>query len=315
MYTEEGRVTSEALRTSGLTRSFGARVAISALNLTVREGDCYGFLGPNGSGKTTAIRCILGLIRRDQGEVRVFGEADPIRQRRHVGALVETPAFHAWMSARENLALAAAYAGIADPGAAVARALEQVGLQDRGTDQVSAYSLGMRQRLGIARALLGGPRLLILDEPTNGLDPRGMKEIRDLLRGLAGRERLTVFVSSHLLAEVSQLCNRVGILERGRLVYEGDVAGLPQEEQGPRLITVDVGAKPGVELRGALEAIDGVTVLGPGEAGRLRARLDGLDAAALNARLVRAGVPVEALVPVEGSLEDLYLAKTTREIT
>ena len=215
---------SAALQTDGLTRRFGSRTAVDRVSLRVEEGDIYGFLGPNGAGKTTAIRCILGLIRRDAGEVRIFGEAHPVRQRRGVGAVVETPAFHLGLSGRANLLRAAAYAGA--PAGDVERVLALTGLADRAGDRVRAYSLGMRQRLGIARALLGRPRLLVLDEPTNGLDPRGMHDVRRLLARLAAEEGLTVFVSSHLLAEVQQLCNRVGILHRGRLVALGTVAEL-----------------------------------------------------------------------------------------
>jgi len=307
-------VTSDALMTKGLTRRFGSRVAVDHLDLRVGEGDLYGFLGPNGAGKTTAIRCILGLIRKDEGEVSLFGEADPIRQRSFVGALVETPAFHGGLSGWENLALSAAYAGTPDAGPAIRESLERVGLLGREREPVRAYSLGMRQRLGIARALVGRPRILILDEPTNGLDPRGMKEVRDLLRGLARRDGLTVFVSSHLLGEVQLLCNRVGILEKGRLVYEGDVSGIGDRAVGEALI-VDVGSPDPAGLRAALAGVKGAVVQGDGEAGRVRVALTGLDIPALNAALVAAGARVEALVPVERNLEDLFLSMTSQEIT
>lgn len=309
-------MTSDAMLTTGLTRRFGARAAISDLALRVREGDVYGFLGPNGAGKTTAIRCILGLIRRDAGTVTLFGESDPVRQRALVGAMVETPAFHGSMSGRANLELAAAYAGVADPRASIDRALERVGLAGRDRDLVGGYSLGMRQRLGIARALVGNPRILILDEPTNGLDPRGMKEVRDLLRGLAQTDKITVFLSSHLLGEVQVLCNRVGILEKGQLVYEGDVSGLgPASETEEVRVAVDIGARDVQALGAALAGIAGAKVLGDGEAGRVRVQLSGIDAAALNRALVGAGVDVTALVPVEANLEALFLSVTSREIT
>ncbi len=311
-------MTSEALMTRGLTRRFGARIAVDHLDLRVREGDVYGFLGPNGAGKTTAIRCILGLIRKDEGEVALFGETDPIRQRAFVGALVETPAFHGSLSGWQNLALAAAYAGTADRDAAIQEALSRVGLLGRERDPVRGYSLGMRQRLGIARALVGRPRILILDEPTNGLDPRGMKEVRDLLRDLARRDKLTVFISSHLLGEVQQLCDRVGILEKGRLVYEGDVSGVGDgapEQAGPKGLVVDVGSSDLGALKTALATVSGASVLGDGEGGRVRVSLVGLDAATLNRALVQQGVAVDALVPIERDLEDLFLSMTSREIT
>ncbi len=304
---------SDALVTRGLTRRFGSRVAVSSLDLQVREGDVYGFLGPNGAGKTTAIRCMLGLIRKDEGEVEIFGDKDPVQQRRHVGAMVETPTFHAWMSARDNLRRAVAFAGQGDDSD-IASALERVGLQGRADEKVGTYSLGMRQRLGIARALVGRPRLLILDEPTNGLDPRGMREVRELLVELARRDRLTIFVSSHLLGEVEQLCTRVGILEKGRMIAEGTVEELLRGV-GVAVTEVDVEGPHMGDLGRAVDAIEGATLVGDGEGDRLRLRLDGLEPAELNRILVQQGVGVSALVPVVKSLEELFLNLTTEELT
>lgn len=283
---------------------------MDSLDLTVHEGDVYGFLGPNGSGKTTAMRCILGLIRRDAGEVSMFGDTG--RQAlRHVGAIVETPAFHDWLSGRDNLRLATAYAGLGPHQASgeIARVLERVGLTERAGDRAGTYSLGMRQRLGIARALLGSPKLLMLDEPTNGLDPRGMREMRDLVRSLALHDRITVFVSSHLLAEVQAICNRVGILQEGRLRAEGRVDALldAQAAQAPEL---EVGSTTPDRLRAALEAIEGVDVLGSGARGRVRVRLGDMGADELNRRLVAADIPVDALVPQDRNLEDVFLEVT-----
>ena len=303
-------MTSDALVTRGLTRRFGKRAAVSDLSLRVAAGDVYGFLGPNGAGKTTAIRCMLGLIRRDAGEVEIFGERDPVRQRRHVGALVETPAFHGWLSARANLAQAAAYAGLAYPREDADEALDRVGLAGRAGEKVRTYSLGMRQRLGIARALIGRPRLLLLDEPTNGLDPRGMKEVRDLLRELAERDRLTILVSSHLLGEVEQLCTRVGIIDGGRLVFEGDVDTIRGPSGAVDVMTTDADG-----VARALQGRSDATLQGPVEGGRLRVALGGLDAAGLNRVLVEAGVPVSALSPVERSLEELFLSLTSAGMT
>ena len=214
---------SDALVTIGLSRHFGQRAALHDLSLAVRPGEIYGFLGPNGAGKTTAIRCILGLISPTAGHVSIFGEAHPDRRLSSVGAMVETPAFHEFLSGRHNLSLSAAYAGLDE--ADLDSILEEIGLRDRADDRVSDYSLGMRQRLGLARALLGRPRLLVLDEPTNGMDPRGIKEVRDLLLGLSERHGTTIFISSHLLAEVQHLCTRVGILDQGVLVSESVVDG------------------------------------------------------------------------------------------
>ena len=300
-----------ALVVNKLTRTFGQRRAVSKLDLRVEPGDVYGFLGPNGAGKTTAIRCMLGLLRMDNGTVRIFGEDDPVRQRRHVGAMVETPAFHPWMSGLDNLKRAAAFAGRGTP-AEIAAAIEQVGLKGRERDRVRGYSLGMRQRLGIARALLGSPRLLILDEPTNGLDPRGMKEVRDLLLDLARSKQITIFISSHLLGEVEQLCTRVGIIEKGRLIAEGTPAELAARQQ----VLVEVGAPDPDALHAAITAVPGATIQGNTPAGRLRVALSReLSTGQLNAALVSAGVVVDALIPLTESLESLFLSLTSEDLT
>ncbi len=301
-----------ALVTEGLTRKYGNRVAVDNLSIQVEPGDVYGFLGPNGAGKTTAIRCILGLIGKDAGKVSIFGETDLVRQRAHVGAMVETPRFFDWMSGRGNLERAVAFAGQGD-ASDIDRALQLVGLWGREKEPVRGYSLGMRQRLGIARALVGRPKLLILDEPTNGLDPRGMKEVRDLLEDLARTTRLTIFISSHLLDEIEKLCGRVGIIERGRMIAEGRVADLVAGEAGVE--AVEVGASDMVALGRALTQITGATVDGDTEGGRVRVKLQGLTVSELNQQLVAKGVAVRALVPMERRLEDLFLSLTSKEIT
>jgi ABC-2 type transport system ATP-binding protein len=301
---------SDALVTTGLTYRFGRRVAVRELSIRVATGDVYGFLGPNGAGKTTFIRCVLDLLRPESGTVEIFGETDPVARRAAVGAVVETPAFHLNMTGRANLNVAAAYARVSD-SAEIDRVIDRVGLSARGDDRVGTYSLGMRQRLGLARALLGRPQLLLLDEPTNGLDPRGMKEVRDLLRDLARRDGITVFLSSHLLGEVEQLCNRVAIIEHGELVSEGPVGAL--ESSASRALQVDVGADPEA-LGQAMATLEGVSVVGDGEAGRIRLSLDGIDISQLNRALVAAGVDVAALVPVEARLEDDYMALTSESI-
>ena len=300
-----------ALVTKGLTRRFGSRTAVDNLSVEVQEGDTYGFLGPNGAGKTTAIRCILGLIKRDAGEVSIFGETG-LAARRHVGAMVETPAFHKWMSGRANLERAVAFAGLGDRSD-IDRSLELVGLKGREDEPVGTYSLGMRQRLGIARALVGRPRLLILDEPTNGLDPRGMKEVRDLLANLARTEKLTIFISSHLLAEIEALCSRVGIIEDGKMIAEGQVDELVAGKSSVQ--EVDVAAADMARLGEAIAALEGVSLIGDGVEGRLRLGLEGRTVPQLNRALLEAGVELEALVPVQKSLEDLFLALTRKEIT
>ncbi|MCB9664756.1 MAG: ABC transporter ATP-binding protein [Alphaproteobacteria bacterium] len=300
-----------ALHVEGLTRAYGARVVVDDLHLTVEQGDVYGFLGPNGAGKTTAMRCMLGLIRKDAGQVRFFGESDPVRARRFVGAIIETPAFHPWMSGLRNLQQAAAYAGLSGAGARaeIDRVLARVGLAERARDRAGTYSLGMKQRLAIARALLGGPRILLLDEPTNGLDPRGMREMRELIRSLALHDRITIFVSSHLLAEVQAICNRVGIIQEGTLRAEGRVDALLGE--GLDVDVVELGSPDPEALEGIVAGIDGADVLGPGRSGRLLVRVGaGLARDAFVAELVARGARLDAVVPTERNLEDVFLEVT-----
>jgi ABC-2 type transport system ATP-binding protein len=300
-----------ALELRGLTRSYGARTAVKDLTVAVQVGDVYGFLGPNGAGKTTAIRCVLGLIRPDAGEIRIFGDRVHPRCLGPVGAIVEAPAFHTWLSGTENLRNAAAYGGLSGKQAAneIARVLDRVGLVERARDNVGDYSLGMRQRLAIARALLRKPKLLLLDEPTNGLDPRGMRDVRDLVRSLALHDQITVFISSHLLGEVQAICNRVGILQEGHMRAEGNVHELLTAQASGRSI-VEVGVTDPAVLEDALKHIDGAVMTGPGAAGRCRVELNGLDIPALNAALVAAEVPVQALVPEQRNLEDVFLEVT-----
>jgi len=217
-----------ALETSGLTRSYGSHVVVQDLDLRVARGDIYGFLGPNGAGKTTTMRMVLGLIGRDRGEVRIFGNSDPVAARAGVGGIVEAPRFYPYLSGIENLRILAAYSGGCSEQR-IRHLLELVRLAERAEDHVKTYSLGMKQRLGIAQALLGSPGLLLLDEPSNGLDPRGMKEVRELILKLCREEGVTVFVSSHLLSELDMLCSRIGIIQDGRKIAEGTTAELLQE--------------------------------------------------------------------------------------
>lgn len=289
--------------THALTKRYGRTVAVDAVDLEVREGDRYGFLGPNGSGKTTTVRMLLGLVYATAGEIEVLGKPVPKRVAEvlpDVGALVEGPAAYPHLSGRRNLALldaAGRGGGRRTRRRRIDDALEQVGLG--GVDQrpVKAYSLGMRQRLGLAGALLRKPRLLILDEPTNGLDPQGIKEIRELLVDLnAGGT--TVFLSSHLLAEVEQLCTRVGVVDRGRLVLEDDLATL-RAATGRILVGTPDPAEAAAVLDGQLEARDG---------DRLVIRHG--DPAALNAMLVEAGVRVTSIHAEQRTLEQVVLDVT-----
>ena len=214
-----------ALEVEGLTRSYGSHTVVNRLDLQVGRGDIYGFLGPNGAGKTTTMRMVLGLIRRDAGSIRILGESDPVAARSQLGGIVEGPRFYPYLSGAENLRIFAAYSG----GITETRLqdlLERVRLRERQTDPVRTYSLGMKQRLGVAQALLTEPALLMLDEPMNGLDPAGMKELRELIVRMRDEQGLTVFVSSHILKEVEGLCTRVGIIQEGRKVAEGSAEEL-----------------------------------------------------------------------------------------
>ncbi|MGQ0838179.1 ABC transporter ATP-binding protein [Actinokineospora sp.] len=288
--------------TRALTKRYGRTLAVDAVDLDVREGDRYAFLGPNGSGKTTLVRMLLGLVYATSGEIEVLGKPIPARAAAvlpSIGSLVEGPAAYRHLSGRRNLELfdAAGAGGRRDRTRRVEDALDQVGLAGIDRRPVSAYSLGMRQRLGLAAALLRRPRLLILDEPTNGLDPRGIREIRDLLiaLNLAGT---TVFLSSHLLSEVEQLGTRVGIVDRGRLVLQDDLAAL-RAATGRVLVR-----SPDAPLISAL--LDGQVVARDGE----RVIIRHADAAELNAHLVGHGVRVSAIEAEHRTLEQVVLDVT-----
>jgi ABC-type multidrug transport system ATPase subunit len=291
------------IRTQGLTKRFGRVVAVDDLDLEVAEGDVYGFLGPNGSGKTTTVRMLLGLVLATSGTVELLGREMPKNAGEvlpQVGALVEGPAAYAGMSGRANLALLDAMGSggsRVDRARRIDDALDRVGLGGVDSRPVRAYSLGMRQRLGLAATLIRRPRLLVLDEPTNGLDPQGIREIRDLLAEL-NREGTTVFLSSHLLAEVEHLCDRVGVLDRGRLVVQDRLDALRGPTGRLRVRTPDVEAARAL-LDGQVELAD---------AQELYVRHP--DAATLNRLLVEGGVRVEFLAPEHRTLEDVVLEAT-----
>ena len=291
------------IRTHGLTKRFRRQLAVDGVELDVREGDRYGFLGPNGSGKTTTVRMLLGLILPTKGDIEVLGRSMPKHVRSvlpRVGALVEGPAAYGHLSARANLALIDATgrgASRRTRDASIEEALERVGLAAVGRKPVRAYSLGMRQRLGIAAALLQPRELLVLDEPTNGLDPRGMTEIRDLLLEI-NRQGTTVFLSSHLLGEVDSLCTRVGILDRGRLVVQDELSAL-RKPTGRVVVTTDDADEVHGLLNGRVEARTG---------DRLFVRAD--DAAELNALLVGKGIRISSISSEQQTLEDVVLAST-----
>jgi ABC-2 type transport system ATP-binding protein len=293
------------LETTNLTKRYSQRiVAVSDLNLKVRRGEVYGFLGPNGAGKTTTLRMLLGLIRPTGGSALILGAAPGSPQGlAHIGALVEGFGFYPYLSGRRNLQVIARYAGV--DRSRVDEVLEQVDLTARGGDKFKGYSLGMKQRLGVAAALLKDPDLLILDEPTNGLDPEGMADMRGLIRTLGQGER-SVVLSSHLLGEVEQICDRVGVIQRGELVVEGTIAELRGQ------VGLYVRAAPVAKAREVLADLEGVDAVDTpaGDDGLLRLTVDPSRAAEVNQRLVAAGVAVSELRPAERSLEEVFLQLT-----
>lgn len=306
----EEAATSSAVSTSGLTKRFrSGQVAVDAVDLEVPRGAVYGFLGPNGSGKTTTIRMLLGLVAPTAGEMSVLGQPMPAALRSvlpQVGALVEGPAFHPYLSGRANLArLDAADAG-ADPRSSAGRiadALTRVGLSNAAGKRYRQYSLGMKQRLGLAAALLQTRELLVLDEPTNGLDPQGTREVRALVRELAD-DGATVFVSSHLLSEIEQVCSHIGIMSRGRLVLQGSLDDLRQ--RGAATVTVET--PDGGPAREVLRGL-GLTV-GDARDGHVEAKLGATRPEDVTAALVGSGVAVRGLAVRRPTLEDLFVELT-----
>jgi ABC-2 type transport system ATP-binding protein len=292
----------------GLVKRYGELVAVDGVDLTVGRGDVFGYLGPNGAGKTTSLRMLLGLIRPTEGPARLFGR-DPIvdgaRALDGVAGFVEGPRFYPYLSGRRNLRLLADL----DGGANVSRideVLDVVELRDRAKDRVGGYSHGMRQRLGIAASLLRDPKLLLLDEPTTGLDPAGMRDMRELVKRLAG-DGITILLSSHILAEVEELCNRVAIIRRGTIIYEGLLEELLRSAGGSyRLSTTDVERARTVLLARGFE---GVQVVG----GDLRFQADVAAVEAATVALGEAGIGISALVPNSATLEELFLDMTEHE--
>jgi ABC-2 type transport system ATP-binding protein len=332
-------VTSQVIGSTGLTKRFGRILAVDGIDLDVREGDVYGFLGANGSGKTTTVRMLLGLVLATSGTAQVLGETMPRSAGGvldQVGTLVEGPAAYGHLSGRANLTLFDAMGarnGRRRRRDRVADALAQVGLSAAGDRKVKGYSLGMRQRLGLAAALLRAPRLLVLDEPTNGLDPQGTREVRNLVRSLAA-DGATVFVSSHLLAEVEQICTHAAIMSAGRLVAQGTLPELRQAGQARiRVLTPDAGtavqvlAGLGLTVNGdggRRARVPSVSSAGPGNTGNgsapegavLFAPLpaagsDGsVQPEVVVAALVAAGVRVRGFGTEQASLEERFVALT-----
>jgi ABC-type multidrug transport system ATPase subunit len=289
------------VETTKLTKKYGQHLAVDGVNLTVRSGEVYGFLGPNGAGKTTTLRMLLGLVRPTAGAARVLGTVPGApRALARIGMLIEAPAFYPYLSGADNLRVIARYCRV--PDARVAEVLTTVNLAGRAGDRFATYSLGMKQRLGVAAALLKDPELLILDEPTNGLDPAGMADMRTLIREL-GRGERTVLLSSHLLGEVQQVCDRVGIISSGRLLREGTVAEL--RGHGALLVRagqLDLAREVSERLVGAAS----VSV----KDGSLRLDVDQDKTAWINRELVNAGVDVHELRWIDRTLEEIFFETT-----
>ncbi|MDL5203149.1 ABC transporter ATP-binding protein [Streptomyces sp. ALI-76-A] len=298
------------IRTRALTKRYrGGQLAVDGLDLTVPAGSVFGFLGPNGSGKTTTIRMLMGLIEPTSGSAHVLGRPMPRSARAvlpRVGALIEGPALYGFLSGRQNLTRYDAADPTADPrtrATRVAAALDRVGLSAAAGKKAKAYSLGMKQRLGLAAALLQPRELLVLDEPTNGLDPQGMREIRSLIRDLSS-DGTTVFLSSHLLDEIEQVCTHAAVMAQGRLIIQGPVADLAAGTRGRLVVTTpDAGEAARVlKEQGAAD----VTVTD----GRVTAEPPERDLAEVNAALVTAGVRVRGFGLERASLEDAFVALT-----
>jgi len=298
---------SPPIEIRGLVKRYGEITAVDDVDLTVNSGDVFGYLGPNGAGKTTSLRMMLGLIRPTAGSVRLFGR-DPqisVTALEGVAGFVEAPSFYPYLSGLDNLKLCQALDGRDNGKATIDEVLEIVELRDRAKDKVKGYSHGMRQRLGIASALLRSPRLLLLDEPATGLDPAGMRDMRMLIRDL-GERGITVLLSSHQMNEVEELCNRVAIIRSGRVAYEGSLAELRSRAGvSYRLRTTDdarardvCAAQPGIE-----ELVSSDAAL------TFKAEDEGV-VAALSVALAESGAPVVELTPQQATLEDLFFQLT-----
>ncbi len=297
---------SLVIRTDKLTKRFGAVRAVNGLSLEVPRGHIYGLLGPNGSGKTTLMNMLLGLVKPTSGEFSLFDPgSDYLEALRRVGAIIESPTFYPYMSGHANLAYFQGISGKGTPRE-LDDLLEQVGLAPRRGDAYKTYSLGMKQRLGVAYALMGEPELMFLDEPTNGMDPAGMAEMRNLIKGLSAGGR-TVLISSHLLNEVEQVCDSVAILSKGDLIAQGKVTDLVRSKDRVRVRTTDDAKAAGI--LSALEWVeqvdaddDGMVVTAPVHR-----------SAELTAALSRSQVYVAAMIPIQTSLEQYFLEVTGEE--
>lgn len=296
------------VETSGLTKRFGDRTAVANVDLHVPSGSAFGYLGPNGAGKTTLIRMLLGLTQATSGTMHLLGRPVPAERGialKRVGAIVEEPRFHRHLTGRENLTVIAA-AREREAHARIDGALARVGLAARADERVKSYSLGMRQRLGVARSLLADPELLILDEPTNGLDPAGIREFRHMIRGFVGEGR-TVLLSSHLLDEVEKICDEVAIVDRGKVVVQGPIAELAADTKQTILVATNDDEQARALLSEHL-AVESVT--GEPNGLRITLRMDAGDD--ISRRLVLAGLAIRRFEPARISLEQRFLEITSR---
>ncbi|NOY77586.1 MAG: ABC transporter ATP-binding protein [Calditrichaeota bacterium] len=291
------------IETSRLTKTFRTRTAVSDVNLSVFKGDVFGFLGPNGAGKSTTIRMLLGLIRPTSGAIRLFRKPFPKFRKESllkIGALVERPDFYPYLSARKNLEILGRLSGGVSPER-IDEILEIVKLRDRADDHVKVYSQGMKQRLGIAQALLNHPKLVILDEPSLGLDPQGMKEVRELIQSIS-EQQVTIFLSSHLLHEVEQICTRMAIIHRGEILVQGDVQELLKS--GKTTLTIRT---PELARAQSVLIQSGFSKEVEIQEGALKIQVDYTKIPEINERLVQSHIPVFELTP-KTSLEDFYLS-------
>jgi ABC-type multidrug transport system ATPase subunit len=294
---------------TSLTKRFKEVLAVDDLSFSIQRGDVFGFLGPNGAGKSTTIRMILSLITPTAGEIKIFGKTLTKHRKEiltNVGAIVEKPDFYLYLPALKNLEILAKISGKEVTGNRILELLELVGLKDRAKSKVKTYSHGMKQRLGIAQALLHDPELIVLDEPTTGLDPQGMKEIRDLIIRLSKDEHKTIFLSSHILSEIELVANRMIIINKGKKIVEGEVSQLLNSEKLKMTVEVEniETAKKVLEntsWNNQIESING---------NKININLESKDISSLNKHLVENGVLVNALVPVR-SLEDYFLSITS----
>ena len=288
-----------------LTKSFGKRKAVNNLSFEINEGEIFGFLGPNGAGKSTAIKSMLSLIKPDKGDIEIFGKS-VIKHHNSalqgVGALVERPDFFEYLSAKQNLSMLAKMDKISENK--IVEVLDIVGLSTRGKDKVKAYSQGMKQRLGIAQALLSDPKLLILDEPTNGLDPRGMKEVRELIRELS-KKGITILLSSHILHEVEQVCTTMAIINKGKLIKSGKVSELLKSSEA---FVTEIHAKPIKKAHALIDEQTYTSDLSESE-GIIKVKIAYENLNKLNALLIENGIKVSAIIP-RSSLEDYFLSLT-----